>query len=60
MTLLARDENDCDINERISNLQKAIASAEKAMNISNEMQLVADKLLDLKDTLEVAGLRISL
>lgn len=63
MTLLARDVNDCDINIRVSNLQKAIASAEKAVmnsNTSNQIQLVADKLLDLKDTLDIAGLRISI
>jgi hypothetical protein len=58
MSQLARSPQDAEIGTRIAHLQKAVASAEKSIASSAgslEGQLMAESLLDLKDTLEIAG-----
>jgi hypothetical protein len=58
MSALARDEADVDISVRIGYLQRAVASAERAVACAGETadgQAMADSLVDLRDTLEIAG-----
>lgn len=58
MSALARDEADCAIATRVGYLQRAVASAERAGALARggeEAQMAAELLLDLKDTLEIAG-----
>jgi hypothetical protein len=58
MASLARDDGDCEIAQRVSYLQKGVASAERAVAMSSggpEAQMLQDYLADLTDTLEVAG-----
>lgn len=60
MSALARDEADCPIATRVGHLQRAVASAERAAASAaarggEEVQAASELLLDLKDTLEIAG-----
>lgn len=58
MSQLARSPQEAEIGTRIAHLQKAVASAEKSIATSAgslEGQLMSENLLDLKDTLEIAG-----
>lgn len=58
MVALARDDGDVEIVTRISNLRKAVDSAERAVACSlnaAEGQIMSETLLDLKDTLDIAG-----
>lgn len=58
MSGLARSEEDVEIATRIAHLHKAVVSAEKAVACSAsaaESQLMAESLLDLRDTLDIAG-----
>jgi hypothetical protein len=58
MNALARDEADCAINVRVGYLQRAVASAERASaqaRNGEDAQMASELLLDLRDTLEIAG-----
>jgi hypothetical protein len=58
MNALARDEADCAINVRVGYLQRAVASAERAgaqARNGEDAQMASELLLDLRDTLEIAG-----
>ena len=62
MSALARDDADTEIATRISYLQRAVASAERAVACSTDAgasQAMLDSLVDLKDTLEIAGKNIT-
>ena len=58
MSTLARDEADTEIATRISSLQRAVASAERAVAAAGDTvdgRTMAESLSDLRDTLEIAG-----
>ena len=59
MVALARDDGDVEIGTRIGNLRRAVDSAERAVACSlnaAESQIMSETLLDLKDTLDIAGI----
>jgi len=55
---MAKTDNDVDIASRLTCLQKAVASCEVAVAVSinhdDDVQMIADTLIELKDCLEVA------
>ena len=57
---MAKTDNDVDIASRLTCLQKAVASCEVAVAVSinhdDDVQMIADTLIELKDCLEVAGI----
>jgi hypothetical protein len=57
---MAKIDNDVDIASRLTCLQKAVASCEVAVAVSinhdDDVQMIADTLIELKDCLEVAGI----
>jgi hypothetical protein len=57
---MAKTDNDVDIASRLTCLQKAVASCEVAVAVSinhdDNVQMIADTLIELKDCLEVAGI----
>ena len=57
---MAKTDNDVDIASRLTCLQKAVASCEVAVAVSinhdDDVQMIADTLIELKDSLEVAGI----
>ena len=57
---MAKTDNDVDIASRLTCLQKALASCEVAVAVSinhdDDVQMIADTLVELKDCLEVAGI----
>ena len=58
MSGLARSEEDVEIGTRIAHLHKAVTSAERAVACSAsaaECQHMTESLIDLKDTLDIAG-----
>lgn len=58
MSGMARSEEDVEIGTRIAHLHKAVASAERAVACSAsaaECQHMTETLVDLKDTLDIAG-----
>lgn len=60
MSIMAKTDNDVDIASRLTCLQKAVASCEVAVAVSinhdDDVQMIADTLIELKDCLEVAGI----
>jgi len=59
MTLLAKTDSDVDIVIRLTYLQKAVASCDVAVAVAinhDDVQMIADNLIELKDCLEIAGL----
>ena len=63
MSKLARQEEDATIQERVNNLQRAVASTEKALACASnnaDAQLISENLADLKDTLDIAGIFLPL
>ena len=60
MSIMAKTDNDVDIASRLTCLQKALASCEVAVAVSinhdDDVQMIADTLVELKDCLEVAGI----
>eukprot|EP00601_Ochromonadales_sp_CCMP2298_P025617 CAMPEP_0173290756 /NCGR_PEP_ID=MMETSP1143-20121109/11746_1 /TAXON_ID=483371 /ORGANISM="non described non described, Strain CCMP2298" /LENGTH=1044 /DNA_ID=CAMNT_0014229861 /DNA_START=142 /DNA_END=3271 /DNA_ORIENTATION=- len=55
MSLLARDEADVSIEQRIAYLGMAVASAEKAVTGSSDAHLICENLAELRDTLDIAA-----
>ena len=60
MSIMAKTDSDVDITSRLTCLQKAVASCEVAVAVSinhdDDVQMIADNLIELKDCLEVAGI----